>query len=171
MATFSKPLTAGEPQGNNTQELKPIILIEHPQVRELTKANYHTYNLCTVSYNTHLPIYNLAIPFYDIGSVEEWLKFCKNLQAVITGQSITDSQGIYAITKSMLHGDTLTAFENAKGVNIPQSEQTYKKTMGACVNEMNDLLEQVSPRDNGTPQVKLVEDKVMDILDNAVPKS
>eukprot|EP00957_Ditylum_brightwellii_P028115 2122694-Ditylum_brightwellii.AAC.1 len=39
----------------------------------------------------------------------------------------------------------------------------------ACVNEMNGRLEQFLPRDNRTPQVKLVEDKLMDILENAVP--
>eukprot|EP00957_Ditylum_brightwellii_P193198 14710726-Ditylum_brightwellii.AAC.1 len=36
---------------------------------------------------------------------------------------------------------------------------------------MNDRLEQFPPRDNGTPQVNLAEDKLMDILENAVPKS
>eukprot|EP00957_Ditylum_brightwellii_P163919 12479376-Ditylum_brightwellii.AAC.2 len=41
----------------------------------------------------------------------------------------------------------------------------------ARVNKMNDRLEQFPPRDNGTPQVKLAEDKLMDILENAVPKS
>eukprot|EP00957_Ditylum_brightwellii_P168956 12860221-Ditylum_brightwellii.AAC.1 len=61
------------------------------------------------------------------GSVEEWLKCWKNLQAIITRKNITDPQGMYAITKSMLHGDTLTAFKNVKGVNRPQSEQVYKK--------------------------------------------
>eukprot|EP00957_Ditylum_brightwellii_P187905 14307278-Ditylum_brightwellii.AAC.1 len=41
----------------------------------------------------------------------------------------------------------------------------------ARVNKMNDRLEQFLPRDNGTPQVKRAEDKLMDILENAVPKS
>eukprot|EP00957_Ditylum_brightwellii_P126296 9629090-Ditylum_brightwellii.AAC.1 len=36
---------------------------------------------------------------------------------------------------------------------------------------MNDWLEQFPPRDDGTPQVKLTEDKLMDILENAVLKS
>eukprot|EP00957_Ditylum_brightwellii_P172458 13129519-Ditylum_brightwellii.AAC.1 len=36
---------------------------------------------------------------------------------------------------------------------------------------MNDHLEQFSSRDDGTPQVKLAEDKLMDTLKNAVPKS
>eukprot|EP00957_Ditylum_brightwellii_P187408 14272779-Ditylum_brightwellii.AAC.1 len=37
--------------------------------------------------------------------------------------------------------------------------------------KMNDCLEQFPPRDDGTPQVKLTEDKLMDILKNAAPKS
>eukprot|EP00957_Ditylum_brightwellii_P122894 9370037-Ditylum_brightwellii.AAC.1 len=36
---------------------------------------------------------------------------------------------------------------------------------------MNDCLKQFLPRDNGAPQVKLVEDKLMDILENTVLKS
>eukprot|EP00957_Ditylum_brightwellii_P108118 8247962-Ditylum_brightwellii.AAC.1 len=54
-------------------------------------------------------------------SVEEWLKFCQHLQTVITKQNIIDPQSMYAITKSMLHRDALTAFESAKGVNGLQS--------------------------------------------------
>eukprot|EP00957_Ditylum_brightwellii_P037928 2868651-Ditylum_brightwellii.AAC.1 len=100
MVTFSKPSNTVEPQGNGPRELKPIIPIECPKVCKLTK-----------------------------GSVEEWLKFWKNLQAIITRQSITDHQGMIAITKSMLRGDAFTAFKNAKGANRPQSEPAYKKTM------------------------------------------
>ena len=129
MVTFSKPISANEPQGNGPQELKPIIPIECPQVHELTKGNYYMYKLHTGSYNANLPTYNLAIPFYNNGYVEEWLKCCQNLQAVITGQNIMDPQGMYAITKSMLRWDALTAFEITEEVNGPQTEPTYKKTM------------------------------------------
>eukprot|EP00957_Ditylum_brightwellii_P011880 895225-Ditylum_brightwellii.AAC.1 len=93
------------------------------------KCDYHIYKLCTVPYNANLPIYNLAIPWFDTESVEEWLKIWQNLQVIITGQNITDTQGMYEITKSMLCGDTLTAFENTEGVNRLQSEQAYKETI------------------------------------------
>eukprot|EP00957_Ditylum_brightwellii_P189950 14461027-Ditylum_brightwellii.AAC.1 len=78
-------------------------------------------------------MYNLAIPFYDRGSVEGWLKFQQNLQAITTRQNITNPQ--------------------------------------ACVNKMNDQLEQFLPRNDRTHQVKLAEDKLIDILENVVPKS
>eukprot|EP00957_Ditylum_brightwellii_P010711 811813-Ditylum_brightwellii.AAC.1 len=74
-------------------------------------------------------MYNLAVPLYDTRSVEESMKFQQNLQAVITGQNVTNSQGVYTITKSMLHRDKLAMFENAKGVNGPQSDPNYKQTM------------------------------------------
>eukprot|EP00957_Ditylum_brightwellii_P210364 15364883-Ditylum_brightwellii.AAC.1 len=183
-----------------------MILIGHPQMCELTKGNYHMYKLCTVPYNANLPTYNLVVPFYNNGPMEEWLKFCQNLQAAITRQNITDPQGMCVITNSMLCRDVLTAFENAKGVNRSQSKLAYKKTMEevhthmfllqayvtqtrymrwtlmkphnmslrafvACVNKMNNCLEQFPLRDDRTYQVKLVEDKLMDILENTVPNS
>eukprot|EP00957_Ditylum_brightwellii_P035108 2661749-Ditylum_brightwellii.AAC.1 len=85
MVTFSKPLNAVKPQGY-----------------------CHRYKLCTVPYNANLPTYNLAVPFYDNGTVEDWLKFCQNIQAVITGKNVMDPQ---------------------KGVNRHQSKLAYKKTM------------------------------------------
>eukprot|EP00957_Ditylum_brightwellii_P087165 6634114-Ditylum_brightwellii.AAC.1 len=74
-------------------------------------------------------MHDLVVPFFNTASVEEWLKFWQNLQAIITRENITNHQGMYAITKSMLRGGTLTAFKNANGVNKPQSEPAYKKTM------------------------------------------
>eukprot|EP00957_Ditylum_brightwellii_P039614 2996141-Ditylum_brightwellii.AAC.2 len=44
-------------------------------------------------------------------------------------------------------------------------------TFVAQVNKMNDQLELFLTRDDETPQAKLAEDKLMDILENAVPKS
>eukprot|EP00957_Ditylum_brightwellii_P048193 3657877-Ditylum_brightwellii.AAC.1 len=71
MVTFSIPSNTVELQGNSPQELKSIILIEHPKVHKLTKGNYHMYKLCTVPYNANLPTYDLAIPFFNTESVEE----------------------------------------------------------------------------------------------------
>eukprot|EP00957_Ditylum_brightwellii_P016819 1266900-Ditylum_brightwellii.AAC.1 len=61
-----------------------------------------------VPYNANLPTYNLTVPFYDNRSVEEWLKLCQHLQAVITRQNITEPQ---------------------EGVSRSQSKPAYKKTM------------------------------------------
>eukprot|EP00957_Ditylum_brightwellii_P051235 3884545-Ditylum_brightwellii.AAC.1 len=92
MVTFSKPCTTNKPQSNGPQEIKPIVPIEKLEAQELTKGEYHMYKLCTVPYNANSSSYDLAILFYDTGSVEKWLKFWQNLQAVITGQNITNAQ-------------------------------------------------------------------------------
>eukprot|EP00957_Ditylum_brightwellii_P201931 15327861-Ditylum_brightwellii.AAC.1 len=73
----------------------------------MTKGKYHASKLCTVPNNANSPTYNLTSLFYNTGSVEEWMKFQKNIQAVITRQT------------SLM----------PKGVNGPQSEPNYKKTM------------------------------------------
>eukprot|EP00957_Ditylum_brightwellii_P035330 2679832-Ditylum_brightwellii.AAC.1 len=82
--------------------------------------------------------------------MEECLKFCQNLQAVITGQTITDPQG-----------SEQTPIQTSLQENYGRHR----------VNKINYHLEQFLPRDNRTPQVKLAEDKLMDIIENAVPKS
>eukprot|EP00957_Ditylum_brightwellii_P116877 8915445-Ditylum_brightwellii.AAC.1 len=40
-----------------------------------------------------------------------------------------------------------------------------------CVNKINKRLMQFSPRDDMTPQQKLADDKIMDILENAMSKT
>eukprot|EP00957_Ditylum_brightwellii_P072630 5518793-Ditylum_brightwellii.AAC.1 len=72
-------------------------------------------------YNTNSPTYNLVVLFFDTGAVEEWLNFCKSLEAVITGQNIINIQGKYAITKSLLQGNALTTFENVEDIHGPQT--------------------------------------------------
>eukprot|EP00957_Ditylum_brightwellii_P151679 11550735-Ditylum_brightwellii.AAC.2 len=79
-----------------------------------------------VHYNANLLTYDLAVPFYNTGFVEECLKFWQNLQAVITGQNVINAQGMHMFKKSMTRGDALAAFENAEGNDRPQTEPNYK---------------------------------------------
>eukprot|EP00957_Ditylum_brightwellii_P196842 14997681-Ditylum_brightwellii.AAC.1 len=43
--------------------------------------------------------------------------------------NITNAQGNYVITKSLLQGDALAALKNTEGINVPQTEPNYKQTM------------------------------------------
>eukprot|EP00957_Ditylum_brightwellii_P068745 5218390-Ditylum_brightwellii.AAC.1 len=89
--------------------------------------------------------------------MEEWLKFCQNLQAVITVQNITDSQG-----------SEQTPIQTGIQENYGRRAYTHVPAMSLCyANQMNDQMEQFLPREDGTPHVKLAEDKLMDILENA----
>eukprot|EP00957_Ditylum_brightwellii_P022626 1706627-Ditylum_brightwellii.AAC.2 len=107
--------------------------------------------------------YNSNLPAYD-----------QNLQVVIVRQTITNAQGTYAITKSLLQGDSLTAFEIVEGNIGPQTESNYEQTtkdMHLYMFSINKRLAQFPPRDNRTFQEKLADNKLMDILENAMPKS
>eukprot|EP00957_Ditylum_brightwellii_P046877 3557794-Ditylum_brightwellii.AAC.1 len=152
-----------------------------------------------------LPDLQSSCAIFYIRTVEEWLKFCKSLEAVITGQNITNGQGMYAITKSLLRDNVLTTFYKAEGLYKPQSEPVYAKAMAdlyahvstqqayviqmcymhqalskpmaynthtfvARVNKINEWLALFLPRDDTTPQVKLDDDKIMDILEITLPK-
>eukprot|EP00957_Ditylum_brightwellii_P184738 14070493-Ditylum_brightwellii.AAC.1 len=68
----------------------------------MAKGYYHTYKLYMVPCNTNLATYNLVVPYFDEEIVKEWLKFWQNLEVVITGQSITDTQDMYMITNNLL---------------------------------------------------------------------
>ena len=57
--------------------------------------------------NAYSPVYKLAVPFFDRRSLEQWIKFRKNLEAVLKGHNITSGPTNYAVTKTLLKGDTL----------------------------------------------------------------
>eukprot|EP00957_Ditylum_brightwellii_P199006 15169745-Ditylum_brightwellii.AAC.1 len=116
--------------------------------------------------------------------MEEWLKFQQNLQAFITRQNITNAQGVNGPQIEPNYQQTMTNVQTHMFPLQAYVTQTWyiRQTLAklhnmslcafvACINEMNDWLEQFLPRDNGTPQVKLAEDESMDILENAVPQS
>eukprot|EP00957_Ditylum_brightwellii_P096235 7330664-Ditylum_brightwellii.AAC.1 len=129
MVTFSNPITRDNPQGNGPQELKPIIPFERAEPQEMVKREYCMYRLYMVPYNANSLTYDLVALYFDMGIVKEWLKFWQNLEAVITKQSITNTQDMCAVIKNLLCGDALTAFKNAEEINGSQIKHSYKEAM------------------------------------------
>ena len=62
------------------------------------------------------PVYNLAVPFLDNGSVEQWINFWKNLEVVLKGQNVTSGPANYAVAKTLLKGEALKSFEAAESL-------------------------------------------------------
>eukprot|EP00957_Ditylum_brightwellii_P005733 437296-Ditylum_brightwellii.AAC.1 len=50
-----------------------------------------------------------------------------------------------------------------------KSYKVFLQTFIARVNKINDWLEKFPPRDGKTPQIKLVDDKLMDFMRNEMP--
>eukprot|EP00957_Ditylum_brightwellii_P203060 15333068-Ditylum_brightwellii.AAC.1 len=85
-----------------------------------------------VCYNANLPMYDLAMLFYNTGLLDEWLKYWQNLQAVITRQNVTDAHSMYTITKSILREEALTAFKMLRETMDLKQNQTTSKQCRTC---------------------------------------
>eukprot|EP00957_Ditylum_brightwellii_P100151 7632288-Ditylum_brightwellii.AAC.1 len=79
-----------------------------PTPKTLKRSQYHTYRLRSNPADTDSPTYELAIPFFDKGTPEEWIKFRRGLQAVLKEQNMTQDPASYAVAKTLLKGDALT---------------------------------------------------------------
>eukprot|EP00957_Ditylum_brightwellii_P001046 82738-Ditylum_brightwellii.AAC.1 len=64
-----------------------VIALTRPTPKTLKRSQYHTYRLRTTPADTNSHTYKLAIPFFDEGTPEEWIKFRRRLQAVVKGQN------------------------------------------------------------------------------------
>eukprot|EP00957_Ditylum_brightwellii_P105972 8083594-Ditylum_brightwellii.AAC.1 len=62
-------------KSSNPDVKRAIILFPRPDPRNLEKGQYHTYKLCTTPADPTSPNYELAVPFFDEGTPEEWIKF------------------------------------------------------------------------------------------------
>eukprot|EP00957_Ditylum_brightwellii_P141589 10786609-Ditylum_brightwellii.AAC.1 len=62
-------------KSSNPDVKQAIIPFQRPAPRNLEKGQYHTYKLRTNPADPTSPIYKLAVPFFDEGMPEEWIKF------------------------------------------------------------------------------------------------
>eukprot|EP00957_Ditylum_brightwellii_P168059 12794005-Ditylum_brightwellii.AAC.1 len=91
----------------NPDVKQAVIAFQQPQPRQLVCGQYHMYKLCTTPADATLPIYKLFVPFFDEGTLEDWIKFQCRLQVVLKGQNITQGPASYAVAKTLLKGNVL----------------------------------------------------------------
>eukprot|EP00957_Ditylum_brightwellii_P131933 10060208-Ditylum_brightwellii.AAC.1 len=72
---------------NNPKVKQAVIAFQRPQARQFECGQYHTYKLCTTPADATSPIYKLSVPFFDNGTLEEWIKFRHGLQAMLKRQN------------------------------------------------------------------------------------
>eukprot|EP00957_Ditylum_brightwellii_P153635 11692006-Ditylum_brightwellii.AAC.1 len=95
-------------KSSNPDVKRAIIPFPRPDPRNLKKGQYHTYKLRTTPADPTFPVYKLAVPFFDEGAPEEWIKFRRGLLEVLKGQNVTQGPASYAVAKTLLKGDALT---------------------------------------------------------------
>eukprot|EP00957_Ditylum_brightwellii_P139756 10650317-Ditylum_brightwellii.AAC.1 len=53
----------------------PILFYAKDDSKKLSPSDYQTYKLCTNLKDEKSAVYNLVIPYYKVGTPEEWLQF------------------------------------------------------------------------------------------------
>ena len=93
-----------------TTLIKPAITLARPEIERLKTGQYLTLKCQNTPGDANSTKYDLSIPYFGTGTPEEWLMFQDNLLKGITGQNITEAEGKYKLTESLLTGDALTVF-------------------------------------------------------------
>ena len=91
----------------------PPISLDRPEPKKLTKTHYVTFKLRTNPTANDSPEYDFSMVYFRSGTPEELLVWIKNLRKVFTGMNITSGPGQYAMTRRVLQGDALSAFDRA----------------------------------------------------------
>eukprot|EP00957_Ditylum_brightwellii_P176299 13424221-Ditylum_brightwellii.AAC.1 len=58
--------------GNQGSKPLPIPFYVKDNLKKLSPSHYHTYKLCTNLKDEKSAAYNLVVPYYKVGTREEW---------------------------------------------------------------------------------------------------
>jgi hypothetical protein len=89
------------------------------------------FKLRTNPNDNHSQTYDMKVLTYHTGTVEEFLLWKKDLNKVLVGQNVLSATDMFAMTRRLLDGDALAAF-NTKAVTLSQeTEANYTLCMQA----------------------------------------
>ena len=130
--SFSCLTTAlGLQKGSQRQYVPPAISLERPKARNYQKNNVLSLKLQSNPANTDSQTYKLTVPFFRLGTPEEWLIVKHRLLKIMTSQNITTSLGQYAMSRQILDRDTLACF-NAKATELGNETVTNHNVSQCC---------------------------------------
>ena len=92
---------------------EPVIGLQRPEKKELLPGDSKKIKLRTIPANDTSPQYELEVPIFRDGSLEEYLIFLRNLKKVFTGQNLTTGPQQYDTARHLLAGDALACFNQA----------------------------------------------------------
>eukprot|EP00957_Ditylum_brightwellii_P031155 2360425-Ditylum_brightwellii.AAC.1 len=82
---------------NQGSKPPPIPFYVKDDLKKLSPSDYQTYKLCTNLKDEKSAVYNLVVPYYKVGTPEEWLQFVDAITQVIKGQDIQDGDAAYSL--------------------------------------------------------------------------
>lgn len=110
--------------------MTPPIPLERPASRALQKHEVQTYKLRNAPDDPESPTYDVSVPFFSSGTVEEWLMFRRDLEKVIVGQNLTGGPARYRLARTLLRGEALGVFE-ATSLEAAETTNNFKVCMDA----------------------------------------
>ena len=126
--SFSKP---GDNKKQWRKHVVPPISLDRPEAKQLTRGQYQTYKLRNVPQDNDSATYELSVPYFSTGTVEEWLRFRSNLTKVLHGQRATQGTQQYVIGRRLLEGAALTTFQNCADAQTSETVANFTECMNA----------------------------------------
>jgi hypothetical protein len=115
----------------SVQALPPIPYERCERSKSKDNENVSVFKLRTNPSNDDSPTYDLKALTFKAGSVEEFILWKRDLIKICIGQNVSDAAGKYAMTRRLLEGDALAAFNKAAIATGNETNANYATTMRA----------------------------------------
>ncbi|MEL7196315.1 MAG: hypothetical protein AAFO96_28030, partial [Bacteroidota bacterium] len=114
----------------------PPIPFERPEPKKFSKDQMLTMKLRSNPTDDQSMTYELSIPYFGGGTVEECLKFVRDVKRVIQGQNVTTGPERYVIVRRLLKGDALAAFNQAASQRGNETVANFNLCLKALVKHL-----------------------------------
>ena len=115
------------------RHLVPVIPLQRPESKELAKGECIAFKLRSTPTDPDSTTYELTIGYFGEGTPEELLVFYKNLMKVIVGQNVMNGPDKYLLTRRLLQGDALAAFDRAATSIGNETNPHFTETLQALI--------------------------------------
>ena len=123
---------------NRSAMIKPPLPLEKVKSPRYEKHQVQTFKCRVDPTDDKSSQYEIAVPFFDSGTPEEWIYFQRCLERAFSGQGDTTGPQQYKKTRMLLQGEALTAFEAHVSTTPGHSEtvNSLKEALGAVTNSV-----------------------------------
>ena len=122
-----KVATSDKPNNPQAKRVVPPIPYERPPKKDYAKGTYITLKLRSVPADENSATHDLIVPYFIVGTPEEWLRWKRDLGRVLQGQNVTTGPGRYNMTRRLLEGDALAAFNVAAATHGNETNDNFMR--------------------------------------------
>jgi hypothetical protein len=115
--------------GGGVQAPPPIPYERCERSKSKDNDNVSVFKLRTNPSSDDSPTYELKALTFKAGTVEEYILWKRDLAKICVGQNVSDAAGKYAMTRRLLEGDALAAFNKAATATGNETNTNYATTM------------------------------------------